>query len=61
MGENQNFVGFILLIKRKFNKDHIYGLNRVLANIVKKFKNTLHGHPFFLQNSFLQKEKDLPR
>jgi hypothetical protein len=24
------------------------------------FKNTLHGHLFFLQNPFLQKEEDLP-
>jgi hypothetical protein len=24
------------------------------------FINTLHGHPFFLQNPFLQKEEDLP-
>ena len=33
-----NFVGFILLIKFKYNRYCIYGLNWVLAIIVKKFK-----------------------
>jgi hypothetical protein len=27
MGENHNFVGVILLVKSKCNKNHIYGLN----------------------------------
>jgi hypothetical protein len=53
MGWNLNFVSFILLKKLKCNSDRIYGLNWVLANIVKILKNTLHSHPFFLQNSFL--------
>jgi hypothetical protein len=38
MNQNLKFVSFILLVKLTCNKDCVYGLNRVLANIVKKFK-----------------------
>jgi hypothetical protein len=38
MEQNLNFVSFILLVKAKCNRHHFYGLNWVLANIVKKFK-----------------------
>jgi hypothetical protein len=38
MHMNPNFVSFILLVKLKSNRYHVYGLNWVLANIVKKLK-----------------------
>jgi hypothetical protein len=34
MDKNPNFVSFILLVKLKSNRYHVYGLNWVLANIV---------------------------
>jgi hypothetical protein len=41
MAKNPKFVSFILLVKLKSNRDHVYGLNWVLANTEKKFKYTL--------------------
>jgi hypothetical protein len=38
MDKNPNFVSFILLIKLKSNRNHVYGLNQVLANTVKFLK-----------------------
>jgi hypothetical protein len=37
-GQNQNLVRSILLVKLKCNRDHIHGLNWVLADKVKRFK-----------------------
>jgi hypothetical protein len=37
MDKNPNFVSFILLVKLKPNKDHVYGINWVLVNTVNFF------------------------
>jgi hypothetical protein len=38
MNQNLDFISFILLVKLKCNRNHIYGLNWLLAITVKKFK-----------------------
>jgi hypothetical protein len=38
MDWNLNFISFILFVKLKCNKVHIYGLNSVLGNIINIFK-----------------------
>jgi hypothetical protein len=35
MDKNTKFLSFILLIKLKSNRDHIYGLNLILAKKIK--------------------------
>jgi hypothetical protein len=63
MDYNPNSVSFVFLVKFKCNRGHIHGLNWILAKNSEIKKNTLHGHSFFLfflQTSFLHKERDLP-
>jgi hypothetical protein len=51
----------ILLIKLKCNKDHIYGVNRVLASIIIKNKIHYMAIRFFLQHLFLENEREITR
>jgi hypothetical protein len=60
MDWNSNFVSFILLVKLKCNRDHIYGLNRVLANIVKILKIHYMVIRFFFAKSILIGRGRLP-
>ena len=57
--QNLNFVSFILLIKLKCNRGHIYGLNLVLANIVKKFKIHYMVICYFTKIVLTQRERSL--
>jgi hypothetical protein len=57
MEKNPNFVSFILLIKLKSNRDHVYGLNWIIANIVKISKMHYIVIRFFCKIHSYKKKK----
>jgi hypothetical protein len=57
MDQNLNFVSFILLVKLKYNRDHIYGLNWVLAITIKKIKLHYMVIHFFCKIHSYRKKK----
>jgi hypothetical protein len=61
MDYNPNFVRFILLVKLKCNRDQIHDLNLGLANKVNSKEIHYTIILFFLQNSFLWREGDIPK
>jgi hypothetical protein len=56
LDQDLNFISLILLVKLKYNKDHIYGLNWELAITIKKLNYTT-CHPFFCKIHSYRKRK----